>query len=348
MTNFWLAVAPLVVAALCFLLYPLWKQSRQSGKWSRSGLLVVLAIVPIAVGLYYQVRTYDPAAAKQRADQMHLVDELAAKVQQQPDNVQGWQLLGRSYLTLGLYDRARDAFRQALQHAPNPDNAMKLDYAEAEVLTDHTALTGDAGKVIDDVLAAEPNNPKALWYGGQRALALGQDDVARARLTRLVQLGAPESITQIVEAQLARLPAPASKSVNAGSNAAGQSSAAGQATAATKGPSVRITVKLGDEISAKDLKPNSSLFIFAKAPNGGPPVAVMRQPATKVPGEFVLSDANAMIPGRSLGDFPELQLVARISATNQPEAHPGDLEAVLPYHPGKDQTAELVIDKVVQ
>jgi cytochrome c-type biogenesis protein CcmH len=340
MTTFWLAVAPLIVAALCFLLYPLGKQSRQTGRWSRSGLVAAIAIVPIAVGLYYQVRTYDPAAAKQRANEMHLVDQLATTMQQHPDNVQGWQLLGRSYLAMGIYDRARDAFQQAWQRTPNPDNDMKLDYAEAEVLTDRSALTGDAGKLIDEVLAAEPDNLKALYYGGQRALALGQDDLARARLTHMIQLGVPDSIAQVVEAQLARLPAPASESVNASGNAEGQG--------AVKGPSVRITVKLGSQFSAKDLKPNSSLFIFARAPNGGPPVAVIRQPAAKIPGEFVLSDANAMIPGRSLSDFPELQLVARISATNQPEAHPGDLEAELAYHPGKDQTAELVIDKVVQ
>jgi hypothetical protein len=67
-----------------------------------------------------------------------------------------------------------------------------------------------------------------------------------------------------------------------------------------------------------------------------------------VPGEFVLSDANAMIPGRSLGDFQELELVARISTSGQPQEQPGDLYAEQAFHPGEDTSAELVIDKVVQ
>ncbi|MBN1238312.1 MAG: c-type cytochrome biogenesis protein CcmI, partial [Gammaproteobacteria bacterium] len=91
-----------------------------------------------------------------------------------------------------------------------------------------------------------------------------------------------------------------------------------------------------------------ALFIFARAPNGGPPVAVIRESAASLPGEFVLSDANTMLPGRSLADFPELNLVARVSASGQPTEQPGDLYAEQSYRPGGEGTVDLVIDRVVQ
>lgn len=351
MTTFWLAASALIAIALGFLLYPLWRERRRSGAWSLSGLVAVLVTVPIAVGLYYDVRTYDPGVASKRAAQMRLVDELAEKMQQRPDDVEGWRLLARSYLALGVYDRALAAMTQAWQHTAKPDNSLKLDYAEAQVLADQAALEGPAGELIEQVLADEPQNPRALWYGGERAFQLGKSDLARARLTRLLALNvAPPDITHIIDSQLAELPAAGASGAGAAQGAAEAAAppSAAQSAAAASGPSVRIKVRLGEKVSGGDLKPTSALLIFARAPGGGPPVAVIRQPATALPGEFVLSDANAMIPGRSLGDFQELQLVARISQSGQAQAQPGDLEGETAYHPRDDRSAELVIDKVVQ
>ena len=74
---------------------------------------------------------------------------------------------------------------------------------------------------------------------------------------------------------------------------------------------------------------------------------MIRQPVTAVPGEFTLSDSNTMLPGRSLADFPELSLVARLSASGQPTEQSGDLFAQTTYSPGDEGTVELVIDQVV-
>jgi cytochrome c-type biogenesis protein CcmH len=65
-----------------------------------------------------------------------------------------------------------------------------------------------------------------------------------------------------------------------------------------------------------------------------------------VPGEFTLSDADSMIPGRSLGNFPELTVVARLSASGQAIEQPGDLYGQAQVAPGG--AANLVIDRVVQ
>jgi cytochrome c-type biogenesis protein CcmH len=237
---------------------------------------------------------------------------------------------------LGDYVDAQNAFAEAWERTPVPDNELKLALAEAQVLADRSTLGGQAGELIEQVLREEPGNPKALWYGGQRALGIGDEAQARIRLTRLLQLGPPEEIAQILRAQLAQLP---------GEDAG---SAAPSATAAApEGPTIRLDVRLGESVSAKDLGPQAALFIFASDPNGGPPIAVIRQPASAVPGEFVLSDANTMLAGRSLANFPELRLVARLSITGQPIEQSGDLYAEESYSAGEDEAVELVIDNVV-
>jgi cytochrome c-type biogenesis protein CcmH len=97
-----------------------------------------------------------------------------------------------------------------------------------------------------------------------------------------------------------------------------------------------------------DLGPAAQLFIIARAPEGGPPIAVIRRPPSAVPGEFSLSDANSMIQGRSLAAYPELTVVARLSRSGQPTAQPGDWQAEAVVRPGDSQTVALVIDQVVQ
>jgi cytochrome c-type biogenesis protein CcmH len=340
-TGFWIGAAVLCAVALAFLLWPLWRQRRESGRWSASAVVAAVLTVPLALALYLNVRTWQPEALQQRTEEAALVAQLAARMAQQPDDVDGWRLLGRSYVVLGEYGAASAAFAEAWRRMSSPDNELKLAYAESQVLADRSTLEGQAGDLIEQVLAEEPGNPKALWYGGQRALGLGDEGAARSRLTRLLALGPPEEIAQILRAQLAQLPTAEGSGEAVARSGAAPSSAA-------DGPTIRVHVRLGQGVSGAELGADAALFIFARDPRGGPPVAVIREAASAVPGEFVLGDDNTMLPGRSLADFPELSLVARISPSGQPLEQPGDLYAELSYRAGSEESVELVIDKIVQ
>ena len=107
---------------------------------------------------------------------------------------------------------------------------------------------------------------------------------------------------------------------------------------------------LGPELSLAELKPGAQLFIMARAAGveGGPPIAVIRRPPSTLPGEFSLSDANVMLQGQSLGTYPAITVVARVSHSGQPSAQPGDWQAEAVVRPGSTETVALVIDQVVQ
>jgi cytochrome c-type biogenesis protein CcmH len=188
--------------------------------------------------------------------------------------------------------------------------------------------------MIEEVLAAEPGNPKGLWYGGLVALEGGREDLVKARWSRLLELNPPDEIATMLRTQLTALGAAPTAPPPAGGGAV-----------ATSGPSVRLDVSLG---AGRAAPPNASLFIFARAPGGGPPVAVIRASANALPGQFTLSDENSMTGGPSLADFEELMLVARVSTSGQPTEQPGDLYAQAVFRPKEGGTVALVIDQVVQ
>ncbi len=334
MNAFWLAAAALIATALAFVLVPVLAQRRRTGRWTWAGIAAGVATVPIAVALYLHVTNWDPEVAGRAAEGMRLVQQLADRLEQNPEDVRGWQLLANSYMALGQYGPARAAYEQAWQRTPAPDDELKVAYAEAMVLTERGALTGEAGRLFEEVLARNPRDAKALWYGGLAAAELGRMEQARERWMRMLELDLPDRIRQIVQMQVASL---------------GSAAPSGGAPAVAGGAELRVRVTLGDAAAAQTFGPNAALFLFARAPGGGPPIAARREAASSVPGEFVLSDANSMLGGgRSLGDFEELTVVARLSQSGEPTAQPGDWEAEARVDPTGGTIVELVIDRAVQ
>lgn len=334
MTLFWVVAALLCLFAVAVLVFPLWRHQRLSGRSSPAGLLAAVLVAPVAFAIYSSVTTYDERALGQGAhDQMDVVRQLAARLEQSPDDPAGWQLLGQSLIALGEYDRARDAFLQAWQRTSAPGTALKLGLGEALIWTDPGSIAGQGGDLIEEALADEPANQRALWWGGLVAAERGQLDAARRRWSTLLSFNPPQEVADLIRQQLAALPGDA-----AGAPAPGP---------AADGPGLTLHVAVADGMPVDSLGPNSNVFIFARAPGGGPPIAGTRHPVATLPGTFTLSDADAIIAGRSLAAFPELTIVARISMSGDPIEQPGDLYAETTYRQGDDDTIELSIDRVV-
>jgi cytochrome c-type biogenesis protein CcmH len=334
MSGFWIGASLLLAAAVAFLLLPLWGERRRSGRWPTAALLTSLATVPVAVGVYLAVTSWDPtestgASAAERA----MVAELAAKMVENPDDVAGWRLLGRSYMVLGEYRLGRQALIEAWNRTPTPDNELKLALGEALILTDSTSVGGDGGRLVEEVLRAEPDNQRALWYGGLVAMEQGRAELARTRWTRFLEFNPPEEIASTVRRMLAQIPP--SSPVEPG------------ADGAEPGFALELDIRVAESVSLDSAGPAAALFIFARAPGERAPVAVIREQLSALPGTFTLSDQNVMIAGRSLTAFPELSLVARISLSGQPTEQAGDLYAEASYRQGEDTRVALVIDKVV-
>ena len=109
---------------------------------------------------------------------------------------------------------------------------------------------------------------------------------------------------------------------------------------------LKVKVALAPALAAK-LPADASLFVIARQPGGPPmPVAVERLPARGFPVEVTLDDGDSPMPTLRLSQLDRVEVLARVSASGDAKAQPGDLEAVAKTA-GKDSgPVELVIDQV--
>lgn len=119
-----------------------------------------------------------------------MVDKLAAHLQQQPDDLAGWQRLGRAYGVLNRPDEARQAWAKAAALAPNTLD-VQLDYASA-LINGLPSLDHDLPPAFVTTIAhvrdLAPDNPLGLYYGGLVARAGGKTDAARQLWQRVLAL----------------------------------------------------------------------------------------------------------------------------------------------------------------
>ena len=105
-------------------------------------------------------------------DLPRLVEQLARRIAESPEDPRGWRLLGRSYGQLGRYQEAAEAFRQAI--AQGEDGAAAwADLGEMLIAANEGVVVPEAAQALAEALKRDPAEPRSRYYSG---LALAQDD----------------------------------------------------------------------------------------------------------------------------------------------------------------------------
>jgi cytochrome c-type biogenesis protein CcmH len=257
-----------------------------------------------------------------------LADRLAARLKAQPDDGEGWSMLGRTYMALGRQTEAFAAYEQAVKLRPN-DASTIADYADALAVKNGRELAGEPTKLIERALKLEPDNLKALALAG--TAAFNRKDYAQAvkHWDRAVKVGPPEnSMVQQAASGAAEARQLGNLPPGAGANAFNPFSAQGNAlgTAATAG--VSGTVTLAPALAAK-ASPDDTVFIFARPAEGSRmPLAIVRKQVKDLPAAYRLDDSIAMSPASLLSTAGRVVVGARISKSGQAMPQPGDLEGL--------------------
>jgi cytochrome c-type biogenesis protein CcmH len=121
-----------------------------------------------------------------------MVAGLAARLEEQPGDIDGWRRLGRSYQVLGEPQKAADAYRHVAQALPN-DLEAQLDYADALLAAAPDELSPAAKQQMRRVLELDPRNPAALFHLGQAAAQAGDAAAARAHWQLLLAQVPPDA-----------------------------------------------------------------------------------------------------------------------------------------------------------
>lgn len=316
-------------------------------KAGRTPLLAALTLAPIlAIGAYLWLGRPDlvaaPPPANPMADTQKAIEGLALRLQENPNDLEGWVLLGRSLQATQQAERAVRAFEFALKLAPrNLD--LKGYYAEALAEANQGSMRGKPAEIVAEILRQDPRHKAGLWLAG--IVASEEGDGARAvRHWQALRSQFPadsEEARQIgAFIEQAGSAAPADAMPPAASEPA--------ATAPRKRLSVRVT--LADALKSR-ANPDDTVFVFARAAEGPPmPLAVVRKQVRDLPLDVVLDDSQAMMPGMNLSAFERLVIGARISKSGRPVPSPGDLEGLTgPVTPAPGQTVhyDVAIGQIV-
>lgn len=343
MTVFLIFCAVLIAAALAILVPPLLRGARGTA------FAVALLVPLVSVALYFQLgdpRVFDPAiqsvtAAMQDARQSGMppmeqaIAGLRNRLEQEPDDLEGWLLLGRAYKSTEHFAQAQEAFSRAMTLAPESPSVM-IEYAEAQTLASPTRrFDGESLLLLDRALMLEPDNQRGLWLRGIAHYQDGDIDQAVAVWNHLLAVIPEDSPTrETLRQRIAEL--------------SGQQPP-DAAPAASAGAAARLVVhvSLAPELTER-LNPDDTLFVFARSPEGSrAPLAIQRLSARDLPLTVTLDDSHAMVPQMNLSSTAQVVVGARISHSGSAMAQPGDLETLsAPISNAQAEPVELVIDRI--
>ncbi len=132
------------------------------------------------------------------------VDKLAKRLEQNPNDAQGWLMLARSYTSMERFSDAVTAYERATALNGN-DAGIWADYAEALAMSNGRRLAGKPTEAINRALQIDPKNQKALALAGSAAFEAGDYQKAVDHWQKLLPLLPPGSdIAQTVADEIAK------------------------------------------------------------------------------------------------------------------------------------------------
>ncbi|TXH48023.1 MAG: tetratricopeptide repeat protein [Burkholderiaceae bacterium] len=245
-----------------------------------------------------------------------MVGKLEERLKAQPDDADGWSMLGRSYSALGRYADSVKAFRRVIEMKPKDAQAY-ADLADAKAMEAGRKLAGEPASLVAKALELDPKNLKALALAG--TIAFENNDFAKA--------------ARLWEAAVA-VAEPGSELANnlQGGVAEARSRAGLPAPAAPAAPALAATaaitgkVELAAALKAK-ASPEDTVFVFARAAEGSKmPLAIVRKQVKDLPFAFTLDDSMAMNPAAKLSTAQQVIVGARVSKSGNAVPQPGDLQ----------------------
>ncbi len=338
---------------------------KASARGGRPTAVVLALSVPLLAGLLYwklgSPDAFSPlATAPESAHQLSpeqvdtMVQQLAERLKSEPDNIDGWVVLAKTYYTMRKFPEAAAAYEKLTQLVPN-EPSLLADYADALAMSRGRDLSGKPLELVEQALKVDPTHWKALAMAGTAAFDRKDYKGAVDYWERLRDSQPPDSpIVKSISASIDEARRQGGLPAGGGSEAVKASPAKGAATAGTPksgvaagGKGVSGTVTLSAALASK-AKPDDALFVFARPSDGSKmPIAILRAQVRDLPLKFTLDDTLAMSPAVKISNFEQVVVAARVSKSGSAMSQSGDLETVTkPVKVGSSGLA-VTIDSVV-
>lgn len=327
----YVVLGTMLLAAVLAIAYPLYRQEQRVSNNSAWAMAIVFLV---SIWVYSQIGSPGAESPQQGAlpSIEEMVDSLAARLQQEPNDVSGWKLLGRTYAQMRNFTDAIAAYERAVEIEGGQNGQTLADLGEVFFLSDGQTLNGRAGELFENALAVSPGNQKALFYAGMAAVERGDKELGAQRWETLLASSPPENIQEILRQQIAELRGTEPEPVP---------------EPPTGGDVVTVRVALG-ESAVSAVRADSTVFIIARDPaQPSPPIAALRRRADELPAYVAIGDSDAMVAGRVPSGFAQLEIVARVSMSGQPMAQSGDWFGQQTISTVDSKEISVIIDKQV-
>lgn len=331
--------------------------------------IALLAIsLPVVAALTYwktgtpQLATYDPSAVQQQpqgqqhqqtqhtqdpteADFNQMISGLEAKLQQDPENVEGWLMLAKTYQVLKRLNEASEAYIQVLRLQPENTRAL-VSYADILAITSGGAVAGKPYEMVKKALKIDPTMIEARWLAGIAESELGNLDNALSYWVPLQQQlsqSRPELAAELGK-QIDR--AKSLLSGTAVTSSQDQDTTQQPINSASK--TITVNIKIADALQQL-VDPDDTVFVYAKAMQGpGMPLAAKKIKVSDLPLTVILDDSMAMTPEMALSSFDQVKIGARVSRSGQTTAAAGDLSGEqINITSGQEDQVDIVINTVL-
>ena len=275
-------------------------------------LLAAFLVPVLGLGLYLHFGASDKVELTREFAQppvslQDMTQRLERAAAAQPDSAEGLYFLGRAYMA---QDRSADAakvFECAVALAGRQPELLG-QWAQAQYFADNKQWSPKVQALTDEALKLDPKEVTSLGLLGIAAFEGQRYQEAIDYWSRLLAQLPPEDNSRAA--------------LQGGIDRAAQKlkESGGTVAQAKQAATLKVRVAVSAEVKAK-AQPGDSVFIFARAVSGPPaPLAAKRVTVAELPITVELGDADAMMPQLKLSNFPEVQLVARISRAGQPTA----------------------------
>ena len=372
---FWIIAAAAVFLAALITFFPL---LRGKTFWQPAGLALIFIIPAITLWIYQSAGTPEaiglspppPRSATESANEAHaqtagdmdtMISGLRARLEENPDDLDGWMLLARSYRSQQRFAESVEVLEKA--HALAPDDPfVMVELAEAWIFVSPDGNIGDDSlTLLQRALTIDPNQQKAMFLLGVAAAQAGELEYAIEYWEALLAELEPDSpVAQSVQSQIdqARIemagtgaePVAEPVEEDESADAAPVMTAAPEATAEQGWGGTRVLVASGQDMPPS-IAANAVLYVMVRGagPAMGPPIGVRRIIGPSLPLEITITDQDSMLAERKISTEAEIQVQARLSLTGSPAASSGDWQsAASTIGLEFTDTVELVLDQQVE
>ena len=278
-------------------------------------LLAAVLVPVLGLSLYLHFGSSDKVELTREFSQPpQSLEEMVARLERaaaaQPDSAEGLYFLGRAYMAQNRPADAARVFERAANLAGRQPELLG-QWAQAQYFADDKKWSDKIQALTDEALKADPKEVTSLGLLGIAAFEDQRFEQAIGYWQRLMtELPEGDASRAALEGGIAK----AREQLQA------RGGKVETAPVAKAMASIKVSVDLADAVKASAL-PGDSVFIFARAVSGPPaPLAVKRVTVADLPITVELGDVDAMMPQLKLSNFPEVQLMARISRAGQPTA----------------------------